>query len=183
MRLTIDIPTDDYRPDEVRLLLVDALGEFARARTPHGPYVASRYRDHDRLFRAQKLVEVENRVTLARLLRMGVDDCYLSDELERESNANAHIGDADHFYRLADALRAIKSLSLAGAEPPAGRADPFTHVKVFSATKARERDELGAVITRWLSDHPGLRVTGREVRQSSDSEFHCLSITLFLIDL
>jgi hypothetical protein len=55
----------------------------------------------------------------------------------------------------------------------------FNGVKVFSATKAREREELGSVITRWLRENPNCEVVDREVRQSSDNEFHCLSITLF----
>jgi hypothetical protein len=55
----------------------------------------------------------------------------------------------------------------------------FTGVKVFSATKAREREELGEHITRWIKDHPGVYVTDKIVTQSSDREFHCLTITLF----
>ncbi|MCG5052567.1 MAG: hypothetical protein KA712_06375 [Myxococcales bacterium] len=51
--------------------------------------------------------------------------------------------------------------------------------KVFTATKARERDELGEAVTRWLRDNPDVRVTNKVVTQSSDSEFHCLTITLF----
>ena len=52
-------------------------------------------------------------------------------------------------------------------------------VKVFTATKAREREMLGDVITRWLADNPRARVVDKIVTQSSDSEFHCLTITLF----
>jgi hypothetical protein len=55
----------------------------------------------------------------------------------------------------------------------------FTGVKVFSATKAREREELGENVTRWMAAHPGVRVTDKIVTQSSDREFHCLTITLF----
>jgi len=55
----------------------------------------------------------------------------------------------------------------------------FTGVKVFSATKAREREELGENVTRWLRSMPGLTVTDKIVTQSSDREFHCLTITLF----
>ncbi len=54
-----------------------------------------------------------------------------------------------------------------------------TGVKVFSATKAREREELGENITRWLRANPGVRVIDKVVTQSSDREFHCLTITLF----
>ena len=55
----------------------------------------------------------------------------------------------------------------------------FTGVKVFSATKAREREELGENVTRWMAAHPGVRVMDKIVTQSSDREFHCLTITLF----
>lgn len=59
----------------------------------------------------------------------------------------------------------------------------FDAVKVFSATKAREREELGESVTRWLADHRGrMEVVDKVVSQSSDNEFHCLSITLFLRD-
>ena len=55
----------------------------------------------------------------------------------------------------------------------------FTHVKVFSATKLAERNELGEVITRWIKDHPEVDIVDKEVRLSSDDQFHCLTITLF----
>jgi hypothetical protein len=51
--------------------------------------------------------------------------------------------------------------------------------KVFTATKAKDREELGEVLTRWLRANPNVRVTDHIVTQSSDREFHCLSITLF----
>jgi len=56
----------------------------------------------------------------------------------------------------------------------------FTGVKVFATTLARDRETMGEQITRWLAEHPTVEVVGREVKQSSDREFHCLSITLFL---
>ena len=55
----------------------------------------------------------------------------------------------------------------------------FSGVKVFSATKAKEREELGETITRWLRANPDLEVVDRVVTQSSDDEFHCLTIILF----
>jgi hypothetical protein len=55
----------------------------------------------------------------------------------------------------------------------------FTGVKVFSATKAKDRDELGENITRWLRSNGDLEVVDRVVTQSSDDEFHCLTIVLF----
>ena len=52
-------------------------------------------------------------------------------------------------------------------------------VKVFSATKAYDRSNLGERITDWLRANPGLRIVDKVVTQSSDREYHCLSITLF----
>jgi folate-dependent tRNA-U54 methylase TrmFO/GidA len=56
---------------------------------------------------------------------------------------------------------------------------PFTGVKVFSTTLARDREIMGETITKWLRDNPGVEVVDRVVTQSSDKEFHCLTITLF----
>ena len=55
----------------------------------------------------------------------------------------------------------------------------FDGVKVISATKAKEREELGEVISRWIKDHPEYELVEKEVTQSSDKEFHCLTISLF----
>jgi hypothetical protein len=55
----------------------------------------------------------------------------------------------------------------------------FTGVKVFSTTLARDRETMGETITRWLRDNPGVEIVDRVVTQSSDKEFHCLTITLF----
>jgi hypothetical protein len=55
----------------------------------------------------------------------------------------------------------------------------FTGVKVFSATKAKEREDLGENVTRWLRSNSDFEVVDRIVRQSSDNEFHCLTIILF----
>lgn len=55
----------------------------------------------------------------------------------------------------------------------------FTGVKVFSATKAREREELGENVTRWLKSNADLEIVDRVVAQSSDQEFHCYSLVLF----
>jgi hypothetical protein len=54
----------------------------------------------------------------------------------------------------------------------------FTGVKVFSATKAKDREELGEAVTRWLRSN-AVEVVDRVVTQSSDDEFHCLTIVLF----
>jgi hypothetical protein len=55
----------------------------------------------------------------------------------------------------------------------------FTGLKVFSTTLARDRDQMGESITRWLAANPELEVVDRVVLQSSDKEFHCLSIVVF----
>ena len=56
----------------------------------------------------------------------------------------------------------------------------FSGVKVFSATKHKERDELGETVTRWLSSQQGrIEVVDKVVTQSSDSEYHCVTITIF----
>ena len=55
----------------------------------------------------------------------------------------------------------------------------YNAVKVFSATKARDREHLGDRLANWLDHHPEADVVNTVVTQSSDKEFHCLSITIF----
>lgn len=55
----------------------------------------------------------------------------------------------------------------------------FDGIQVFSATKARERAELGERITAWIQAHRDLDLVDKVVVQSSDAEFHCLTIVLF----
>jgi PDZ domain-containing secreted protein len=55
----------------------------------------------------------------------------------------------------------------------------FTGVKVFSTTLARDRENMGETMTRWLQEHRDLEIVDKVVTQSSDKEFHCLTITLF----
>ncbi len=55
----------------------------------------------------------------------------------------------------------------------------FTGVKVFSTTLARDRENMGENITKWLKENPNVDVVDKVVTQSSDKEFHCLTITLF----
>ena len=60
----------------------------------------------------------------------------------------------------------------------------FDGVKVFSATKHKERDELGEVVTRWLRNKKGtIELVDTQVRQSSDSEYHCVTIIVFYNEL
>ena len=55
----------------------------------------------------------------------------------------------------------------------------FTGMKIFSTTLARDREQMGETITRWLDNNAALEVVDKIVTQSSDKEFHCLTITLF----
>lgn len=60
-----------------------------------------------------------------------------------------------------------------------GAVKDYDGVKVFSATKALEREALGEKITAWLDRHRDYEIVDTVIRQSSDNQFHCLSITLF----
>jgi hypothetical protein len=78
--------------------------------------------------------------------------------------------------------------SLAGESPwwyirgsaGADMAASYSGVKVFSATKARERELIGDRINEWLDESiKQLEIVDTVVTQSSDREFHCLTITIF----
>ena len=56
----------------------------------------------------------------------------------------------------------------------------FGAVKVFSATKHKEREELGELITRWLESNAGkIKVVDKVVTQSSDNDYHCVTVVIF----
>ena len=56
----------------------------------------------------------------------------------------------------------------------------YSGVKVFSATKAREREMLGDRINEWLDESGNkIRIIDTKVTQSADREFHWLTITIF----
>ncbi len=55
----------------------------------------------------------------------------------------------------------------------------FTGIKVFSTTLARDRETMGETITKWIKENPNAEIVDKVVTQSSDKEFHCLTITLF----
>lgn len=55
----------------------------------------------------------------------------------------------------------------------------LTGVKVFTATRPADRLALGDQVTEWLARHRDYELSETIVTQSSDSEYHCLSITLF----
>jgi len=55
----------------------------------------------------------------------------------------------------------------------------FNGVKVFSATMAQERENLGEKVTSWIKEHQHCQIVDTIVTQSSDEAFHCLAITVF----
>ena len=54
-------------------------------------------------------------------------------------------------------------------------------VMVFTATKAKEREGLGEKVTEWLRKGPEKEIKDIQVTQSSDEEFHCLTITVLYV--
>ncbi|MBN1947234.1 MAG: hypothetical protein JW797_16300 [Bradymonadales bacterium] len=63
-----------------------------------------------------------------------------------------------------------------------GKRRQINGVKVFTATKYREREDLADDINAWLQANPDLEILDKVVTQSSDQAFHCLSVTLFYHD-
>jgi hypothetical protein len=59
---------------------------------------------------------------------------------------------------------------------------PISVVKVFSVTKARDREVIGDRVSAWVQTNPQLEVRDTFVRLSSDREFHCLSLVLICTD-
>jgi hypothetical protein len=57
-------------------------------------------------------------------------------------------------------------------------ADKVNMVKVFSATRVRDRESLGEAVTAWIAHNADVRILKTFVMLSSDSRFHCLSIVL-----
>ena len=56
--------------------------------------------------------------------------------------------------------------------------EPINLVKVFSATKAKDRQSIGDHVTDWITANPTVRIVQTVVAQSSDVKFHCFSIVL-----
>jgi hypothetical protein len=54
--------------------------------------------------------------------------------------------------------------------------------KVFSATLARDRDELGNRVSEFIEALSPTPISEKQVLLSSDSEFHCLVIVLWWND-
>jgi hypothetical protein len=72
----------------------------------------------------------------------------------------------------------IDKAAASGTGLASPNADKVNVVKVFSATRAKDRESLGEIVTAWIARNPGVRVLKTFVMLSSDSAFHCLSIVL-----
>lgn len=70
----------------------------------------------------------------------------------------------------------VKSAAIEPSPMPVAGPPAFDSVKVFSATKYMERDVLGDKVTAWIQSKPGIVIHELRTLQSSDSEFHCLTI-------
>jgi hypothetical protein len=53
----------------------------------------------------------------------------------------------------------------------------LVEVKVFSATKRKDRDRMDEVATEWLQSHQSFDRLTAQVTLSSDLEYHCLTLT------
>jgi hypothetical protein len=58
----------------------------------------------------------------------------------------------------------------------------FNGVKVFSATMRQQREQLGEAVTAWIAAHSELTIVDITVAQSSDTEFHCVTLVAFYRD-
>jgi hypothetical protein len=57
---------------------------------------------------------------------------------------------------------------------------PFNNVKIFSVTTSLARSMLGDTVTAWLVTQRSLiEIADIKLVQSSDSEYHCISIVVF----
>ena len=56
-------------------------------------------------------------------------------------------------------------------------------VMLFSATMAKERDQLGDRVTEWLRRNPQFELTELRTMQSSDESFHCVTFVLIGTEL
>jgi hypothetical protein len=89
-------------------------------------------------------------------------------EGQAPTNSNATIPD-----------RKLRVAGSRGEDAPAAAAQaPISQFKVFSATKAADREHLGERVTEWIRANPQLEVRRTVVSQSSDNSFHCLSFVL-----
>lgn len=56
---------------------------------------------------------------------------------------------------------------------------PLDGIRVFSATLAQDRQQLGDRVTDWIANNRDLAIRDVTIVQSSDQAFHCLTIVVF----
>ena len=62
----------------------------------------------------------------------------------------------------------------------AGASDCDERVRIWRRLGAHDREELGELITRWLESQSGkIKLVDKVVTQSSDNEYHCVTVVLF----
>ena len=55
----------------------------------------------------------------------------------------------------------------------------FDGMKIFSASKHEDRSRLGDAVTDWRTRNSSLTIVDVRLTQSSDNEFHCVTIAVF----
>lgn len=55
----------------------------------------------------------------------------------------------------------------------------FDGMVIFSASKHVDREKMGADVTNWRQRNPALQIVEVRTLQSSDNEFHCVTIIVF----
>lgn len=55
----------------------------------------------------------------------------------------------------------------------------FDGMEIFSASKHEERAKLGKAVSEWRARNPTFDITDVRLTQSSDNEFHCVTIAVF----
>ena len=80
---------------------------------------------------------------------------------------------------LASVYRSFAMHDPPGDQPRPHRQRLFDGVKLFAATKFADRQILGETVTNWIAANQQLTVADVVVTQSSDAEFHCVTICVF----
>ncbi len=55
----------------------------------------------------------------------------------------------------------------------------FDGMEIFSASKHMDREKLGKNVTEWRARNPTFVITDVRFTQSSDNEFHCVTVAVF----
>ncbi len=55
----------------------------------------------------------------------------------------------------------------------------FDGMVIFSASKHSDREKMGADVTTWRRHNTGVTIVEVRTMQSSDNEFHCVTVVIF----